>query len=193
MAVECKNILGDDVWNSYYKFSFVRNPYDRCVSLWGMFKPKLSFHSFREFVESSIAHLNFEANLSSHYLVGNLTRIRHKKLKRGNKFLWHALPNHYSTYTKKGECLVDFIGKFENIDADFEYVCKQIGADIGTGLRVINRIEHKHYTELYNNPLTQDIVYTRYHKDFEIFGYDPELNGRKPNFLRYLKETRNKK
>ena len=31
-AIEAKKVLGEEVWDNYFKFSFVRNPYDRFVS-----------------------------------------------------------------------------------------------------------------------------------------------------------------
>ena len=33
-AEEIKNYIGDDIWNEYFKFSVVRNPWDRAVSSW---------------------------------------------------------------------------------------------------------------------------------------------------------------
>lgn len=31
-ARRIRQLVGDDVWNSYYKFSIIRNPFDRLVS-----------------------------------------------------------------------------------------------------------------------------------------------------------------
>ena len=33
-AEEIKNYIGDDIWNEYFKFSVVRNPWDRAISFW---------------------------------------------------------------------------------------------------------------------------------------------------------------
>ena len=32
-AVDIKNIVGNKIWNTYFKFSFIRNPYTRFVSI----------------------------------------------------------------------------------------------------------------------------------------------------------------
>jgi len=55
-AEEIRNQLGDEVWNSYFKFCVVRNPFDKCISAFEHFGKehrvnRLSltncFHSFR--------------------------------------------------------------------------------------------------------------------------------------------------
>lgn len=33
-GLEVRNLIGDEVWNSYYKFCFQRNPFDRVISLY---------------------------------------------------------------------------------------------------------------------------------------------------------------
>ncbi|MEX0450735.1 hypothetical protein V6X62_02735 [Spiribacter sp. 218] len=48
-AASVRKALGDKIWNSYFKFSVERNPWDQVVSRYYWDRPKMSF---REFVES---------------------------------------------------------------------------------------------------------------------------------------------
>jgi hypothetical protein len=49
-AKRIKEMIGDDIWNSYYKFCFDRNPWDKVVSYYYYIcKPKkVPFHKFME-------------------------------------------------------------------------------------------------------------------------------------------------
>lgn len=64
--------------------------------------------------------------------------------------------------------LVSFIGKYENLDDDLDYVFKK--------LNVYSKIDHyheskrEHYTKYYNEE-TKEIVAEHFKRDIEVFGY----------------------
>ena len=47
-ASETRKYYGEKIWNNYFKFSFVRNPWDRIISLWKsqLYTKKCSLYNF---------------------------------------------------------------------------------------------------------------------------------------------------
>jgi hypothetical protein len=156
----------DDKTKDYFKFTFVRNPWARCVSLY-FYKRQVKGHDvyrnadFKEFVMSddrkfSLLHLSDWCLHSP-----NLHRIWTELNPFENQIDW--ISDEY------GNVLADFVGKVENFQEDLNTVCDKIGIPHQKILHV-NRSEHKHYTEYYDNETIQ-VVAERFKKDIEHFGY----------------------
>ena len=169
----------------YFKFTFVRNPWERCVSryFWeryfkGRWAPKEGYlngnSTFAEFAKSKGPpygpndERKFYVPLSGRNkrntrLRGNLRRIRI----RAQKSPWENQLDWISD--ENGVVLTDFVGRFENLQEDFNIVCDKIGIP-QRKLPHKHKSEHKHYTEYYDEESKQ-IVAEKYAKDIEYFGY----------------------
>lgn len=121
-------------FKSYFKFTFVRNPWDKAVSEWLYF-------------------LKIKPNY----------RLEFKNSIQTYPFIEHCwLQKHFAH-----NC--DFVGRFENLQEDFNIVCDKIGI-ARQKLPHENKNKRKHYTEYYDDE-TRDIVAQKYAKDIEYFGY----------------------
>ena len=68
---------------------------------------------------------------------------------------------------------MDFIGRFEQLQSDFDYICHQIGIP-SCSLEHINASARLPTKVVYDSEL-KEMVYHYYKKDFEWFGYSEDL------------------
>ena len=142
-------------WSNYFKFSSVRNPWDKVVSQWAMQSQrhgKENFKSFKEFVK---------------YTTGFPLRPQ----------LWYLSdPKHTShkDIIDYVESNINFIIRFENLQADFNKLCAKVGVNAAA-------LPHKYdstairkgrpYQEYYDTEI-KDIISRIYNIDIEYFQYE---------------------
>ena len=138
-----KKVVSSEIYDSYYKFGFVRNPWARAISA---YKYAVKWHKSRGSYNQHPELATFERWILS---------IKEPFHKYGEQYAYVE------------GC--DFIGKIENIQEDFNIVCDKVGLP-RTKLRHENKTNHKHYTEYYDND-TKQIISKIFSKDIEYFGY----------------------
>jgi hypothetical protein len=141
--------------SDYFKFCFVRNPWERMLSWYG----QLQKTKFQIYPTSGIRKMLYELtnNYSFTDFLKNLPEEHFKHFSQSNFYLISGN-------------LIDFIGKVENLQQDFDFVCNKIGIP-QQQLPHKNATKHKHYTEYYDDE-TRQIVAEKYAKDIEYFGYE---------------------
>lgn len=148
-------IIKTEFFNNSFKFCFVRNPYDRTVSLFHHFKRK------KNRLPDNIITFNDFCNYIYNEKVSPIGLYNYKKLSQCNpQYLW--IP-------KK----IDFIGRFENLQNDFNYICDKIGIE-KTELPWKNKSKRDDYKSYYDKE-TKELIYNFYKEDFKKFGYDKRI------------------
>jgi hypothetical protein len=130
------NNLYTDKFDEYFKFAIVRNPWDRALSDYFWMQNEIrAKDSFKNFLL-----------LQGRF---NDRRLRFPMLNSESR-ADHFLPQHEFILNRKGEQIVDFVGKFENIKEDFGVICDRISIS-KTQLPHQNKgKKSKHYTEYYD-------------------------------------------
>jgi hypothetical protein len=148
LSKERRNEIGQKQFETYFKFGFVRNPWDRVVSLYErneaiQLRDKMTFEQFVDWIQYSSATC---VHSSPHRY----------------QLDWFVDPNGY--------VLADFIGKFERLDEDWEKIAQKLGIADKLPHRRANPRE-RHYREYYN-PRTQEVIANKFRIDIEKFGYE---------------------
>lgn len=144
-ALELRNKLPAEVFENYYKFAFVRNPWDWQVSL---------YHY-----------------IGSHRLHPQHRQV--KALAGFNEYLeWRVendlvLQKSFVTDTDD-RLLVDYLGRYENLHSDFAEICATVG--IAAALPHKNLSQHSNYQHYYD-AYARELIQTHYAPDIEYFGY----------------------
>ena len=147
-ALEIKNILSKEIFDSYFKFGFARNPWDIEISRYYYI---LSAKNHRHY--KTVNQLkNFDKYLE--------WRISIKDIKKQKDFFTD----------EKGNIIVDYIGKFETLNNDFNYIANKLKLE-NVALPHKNQSQHRNYREYYNNH-AKKIGEELFKDDIEFFNYD---------------------
>lgn len=129
------DLVQPEVWNSYFKFAFVRNPYDRAYSdyLW-IQNDRCIKGNFRDYITRSGP---FRA----------LLRDRSTKEYRGDHLLQQS-----SFFNAHGVFNMDFLGRFETLEDDVIAINKRLGIEKRFDVhKKRSAIRKGHYSCFYTN------------------------------------------
>lgn len=146
LAKDLRSMMRAQTFNSLYKVGFVRNPWDLQLSLYkyNIKYPKLQvakqdFSSFERFIMSA-ADDEFPMGQQKRFL-----------------------------FDDEGTQLVDFVGRYENLENDLRKMCRRIGLE-DTELGHHNATEHAHWSTYYTREMF-DKVRRHAKADIAAFGY----------------------
>lgn len=152
-AIAAQEMLPRDFYDSLFKFAFVRNPWDLQVS---------SFH-----------HLKRER---PHLLQGrdNFAEFLTYKLDSNRPYQYHIDTSieHQADYVVDlhGKIIVDFIGRYERLQQDFDSACQRIGL-APMALPEKRRAKDRGDYRRYYDDHTAALVARYFQRDIELFNY----------------------
>jgi hypothetical protein len=145
--------LLDEPWNSFYSFSFVRNPWDKEVSRYWYLR----------------RHLAMSEHDAQTGEIHDLVRRSDTFEKFMEEYPIEGIDMTSYLVDETGADLVDFVGRVETLEADFASVCKRLG--LPAALDHINRSERTPNYAHYYTPKAQAAVARRFARDIDRFGY----------------------
>lgn len=152
-AADIKRQIGDEIWNSYFKFCTVRNPFDRLISRFFHLRAarKIDIDTARP------DHAQFEQWL-------------HTRARGGGD---------RNRYLIEGKFCLDDVIRFERLHADMERMCDRFGLPWNPaafphakrGLRPEGATIASMYTDT-----AEAIVRKQYAFEFDLFGYADSID-----------------
>ena len=164
--------INKDDFDRYFKFSFVRNPWDRVVSEY-KYRGHAAKYSFKTYLFKYFP----KPSWSDEYC--------------------HIIPQYDFIYDKHEKLLVDYVAKFEHIEESFNYICNKLNIEnkklhhknksmslfrrdnslyfilrtIRNSLNIRQKSNtFKHYTEYYDNECIE-FIEKLYADDIKVFNY----------------------
>ena len=145
-STEERIVIGDELWKKYFKFTIVRNPWDRMVS-------QYFGHVIKDVPGLSIEDYFLKLFVKEEYI--DFKRITQPCME------WIT--------DDEGNMLVDYIGRFEKLQKDFNTICDKIGVN-PIVLPQSGKSTRSHYRNYYND-YTAELVYNAFKSDIEEFNY----------------------
>lgn len=143
--ITCRQLhpfLPEQIWQNYFKFAFVRNPFERLKSVarfWQRDGTPISVEGCKR-------------------LLTRTECFRHVLMRPQTEFLCD----------EEGRVMVDTVGRYDNLEADFTAICERIGMPT-TSLPRLNVSPHS--PRLNFDAELKEMVLDFYRSDFSCFGF----------------------
>ena len=158
-----KHPLTYEQWNTYFKFAFIRNPYDRAISSYEFNNQYIGYNSninnnntFFDFYNSN--NTNSNINIFCHSFLSQYDNIK-------------------NTYN---DIQIDYLAKFEDINSELIFILKNIGVpDYTKHVKFcnerVNSTTKKNIIEYYDNE-SLTTINDIFKNDFEFLDYEKFTN-----------------
>ncbi len=156
-AWQYRVIFGHKAFNRYFKFTFVRNPWDRLYSAYSYLNNGGWDEYDRRWAEKNLA----DVATFDEFVLDWLTPER----LYSHIHLW---PQNWFVLDAKDRLLVDYLGYFETIGEDFSLIASRVNPT--ASLKHTNASPRNDYRSVYSGDAIERVA-SLYGKDIALFGY----------------------
>jgi hypothetical protein len=155
-----------DLVNKYFKFTFVRNPYDRLYS--GYVQDRFAAKNYPAWTR---AKKNIFDNIGDDFNRYIMEYVRKENIRDSWDWICFCPMHEFAFYDNR--FFLDWFGRVENIEDDFSKLSQLIGIDVNLSRNSNVRVEPTgglKYLDKYESS-TIEKVNSLYKEDFEYFNY----------------------
>jgi len=154
-AVKVREVLGP-AWNECFRFTFIRNPWDLMVSSYHWW---LTYAEIFPALHKDIARVR-EMGTFSVFIRSEFGRFMLNEHRGGDLTEW---------ISDGEEIIVNFVGRYENLDEDWSKVCRALQVP-ALPLGRENQVARQDYRGFYDDE-SRELVANRFARTIELFGY----------------------
>lgn len=187
-AREVKEVVGDEIWNEFFKFGTVRNPYALAVSQYTYSLQHLLAATQRlkmkPWIEGTFQALNHYSTWPFTYpgvqalLATGSVNSKFGDFIRSSKLAgWEGFSSQRAQLGNcQGELIVDQVLKVEALDGLWPGLCERLNLGaIPLSRENLSKDRALDFRHFYKNPEDQAFVYERFREDFDFFDYARDL------------------
>jgi hypothetical protein len=159
--------------DEYFKFTYVRNPFARLVSCY-----------CDKIENQQVSQLVSRVNYGVEFLGTDegFEKFVEKIVQIPEQWADNHFRNQYNiVYDDDGKCLVDYIGKIENLPDDYKFLEEDYGLEHLQYYNVKTKGDYRNYY----STRTAKMVFEYYKRDIETFKYEEEYKS----LMDYLKNN----
>jgi len=148
-GLQVRHVIGREIYNAYFKFAIVRNPFARAVSQFHYIKERKGLRKFIGMKPSD----DFKTYLD--------------KTHRRTHVQWE--PQVSFLFDHQGRSMVDYIGRLEDMQTAFQDICQRLGvtAELPHSKKSERKVPYQTFYDAESIAYIEDV----YADDLEVFGY----------------------
>ncbi len=178
-ARQISDYLGKDRFEDYFKFTFVRNPWDQAVSMYfHLRKPLYQRETILKKYGQDILNPVRACQIACRHNFRDYCQLvyaQKQKQEEEERAQWPV--RHFAPFVEwisdaAGNIITDHIGRFERLHSDTQEILEKLGKG-KIDLPRKNRSRHEHYAVYYDSP-SRAVIAAHYARDIQAFAYQFE-------------------